>query len=140
MQPTEQTSKQPGPPPELEADEIFANGTSQKRESYCSEDTGQIYIKRLSAPEVSSFWDSLERDPAGTLVDPYSDPKLIVAAVVDSKGQPKFNSGHLTKLAALAHNVIMPLVDAILVYNAMSPAGVEAVRKNSKATPGPDSA
>jgi hypothetical protein len=125
---------------ERSADEIFKAATTEKRESYCSEDTGQLYIRRLSAPEARTLFDSMTRSDEGRIEDPYDDAKVIQSCVCDSTGQPKFAPDQLPKIAAMAHNVIIPLVNACLDYNAMTSRGIEELRKNSETILGSSSA
>jgi hypothetical protein len=137
---TKMTQKQSKSNQERSADEIFTAATTEKRKPYFSEDTGQLYIRRLSAPEARTMFDSMSRNAEGDIDDPYDDARVIQVCVCDSEGQAKFQPGALPKIAAMAHNVIIPLVNACLDYNAMSKRGIEELRKNSGATPGSSSA
>lgn len=136
--PAPPAAPEPEPAPERSADDIITNASAAKRYQYYNEDTGRLWIKRLSCPEAVTWHDSLERDADGNIDDPYADAKLIALCIVDSKGKRKFTDDQVTRIAGLAHNVIRPLVAAIMDYNAMSARGVEAIRKNSDATPGND--
>jgi hypothetical protein len=138
--PTAQTAAtKQSPPLELDPDTIFKRASMGRRYRYDDSDLGTVWIKRLSASEVSTLQDSLDRDAEGNVDDPYGNAKLIQVAILDSQGNQKFTVAQIPNIAAMANAVLVPLAEAVMDRNAMTRQGIEAIRKNCEATPGSDS-
>lgn len=95
---------------------------------------GAVYVRVMSAAEKDRM-DGEQVAAKGTQRFEHFRSRLVVACACDEAGRPLFTRDDLPVLSALPVSVLEPIVEAAIRINRLGPGELDALRKNSEATP-----